>query len=243
VPELTVATFNVHWGRGAATDGYPPFDVVEACRTLDADVLTLQETWAPDDGPAQHDEVAGALGYEVRSVALSRAEAWPKPHVVSPADPERRRGHGDWCLALLSRPRILRHRTHLLPQLRIDPSSRAVIAADLEVEGTPLTVVTTHFSHLEFGSPRHRRPLRAALPATDGPAVLLGDMNMWGWTIDAMTPRGWRRAVGGRTWPAGRPLFQIDHVLVTDSVTVLDGEVLPDLGSDHRALRARIQLP
>lgn len=241
MPELTVATFNVHWARGAASAGSPPFDLVDACRAIDADVLTLQETWTPDGGPGQHDEVAAALGYEVRSIALSRAEAWPKPRVVSLADPERRKGSGDWSLALLSRLPIVEHRIDLLPQLRVDPSARATISADIETGGCRLTVVTTHFSHLEFGSPLHRRPLRQALPATDRPAVLMGDMNMWTWTIRAMTPRGWRRAVRGRTWPAGRPLFQIDHVMVTPPVTVLQGEVLPDLGSDHLAMRARIR--
>jgi endonuclease/exonuclease/phosphatase family metal-dependent hydrolase len=241
VPELTLATFNVHWARGSRSAGYPPFDLVAACRAIDADVLTLHETWTPDGGTAQHDEVAAALGYEVRSVALSRAEAWPAPKVVSRADPERRKGSGDWSLALLSRCSILDARVDHLPPLRVDPSSRAIITADVEVGGAPLTVVTTHFSHLEFGSLRHRRPLRRALPAPDRPAVLLGDMNMWTWTIDAMTPKGWRRAVRGRTWPAGRPLFQIDHLLVTPPVTVLQAEVLPDLGSDHLAMRARIR--
>ncbi len=46
-------------------------------------------------------------------------------------------------------------------------------------------------------------------------------MNMWGWTIAAMTPEGWRRVVQGKTWPAHRPTHQIDHILVTPSVEVV----------------------
>src|SRR3546814_3539543 len=66
--ELTVASFNIHWGRGRRSQGFPPFDVVEACKQLDADVIALQESWAPNRGVAQHDAVAEALGYEVQAV-------------------------------------------------------------------------------------------------------------------------------------------------------------------------------
>ena len=241
--ELSVASFNVHWGRGGRRAGYPPFDLVAACDRLDADVLALQETWAPDDEVAQHQVVADALGYRVEVVPLARAEVVPKPRILSRADPARTKGAGDFCLALLSRRPILGAQVVPLPQLWFDPWGRALLRADVDVDGTPCTVVATHFSHLEFGSPLQAPALRRGLPATDQPAVLLGDMNMWGWTISAMVPTGWRRAVRGATWPAHRPHHQIDHILVTPSVEVLDAAVLPDLGSDHRPVRARLRLP
>ena len=80
--------------------------------------------------------------------------------------------------------------------------ARVLLHAEIDVDGTNLTVVATHFSHLEFGSPLQTRALRRGLPPADRPAALVGDMNMWGWTIDAMTPPGWRRVVRGKTWPA-----------------------------------------
>ena len=43
MPDLTIASYNIHWGRGPKRRGHPPFDVVAACRRLDADVLVLQE--------------------------------------------------------------------------------------------------------------------------------------------------------------------------------------------------------
>ncbi len=110
------------------------------------------------------------------------------------------------------------------------------------MDGTNLTVAAVHFSHLEFGAPLHTRALRRALPTTDRPAAFVGDMNMWGWTISAMVPKGWRRVVKGKTWPSHRPKHQIDHVLVTPTVEVVSGEVLPDLGSDHRAVRVRLRV-
>jgi endonuclease/exonuclease/phosphatase family metal-dependent hydrolase len=242
VPELTLVSFNVHWGRGDRRDGWPTFDVVAACRTFEADVIVLEETWAPDDGPAQHDEVAADLGMSVVSVPLVRADLDPKPSMRGRADPDGAKGSGDWSLAILSRKPIRSSRTVALPQLPVDPSSRALLHAEVDVDGTNLTVVGTHFTHLEFGSPFHTAALRRGLPPVDRPAVFAGDMNMWGWTIDAMTPAGWRRAVRGKTWPAHRPRHQIDHVLVTPGVEVVHGEVLPDAGSDHRPIRARLRV-
>jgi len=243
VPELTVATLNVHWGRGTKRAGFPPFDVTKACLELDADVIALQESWAPDDGESQHDAAGRALGYEVHSVPLSRAEAWPEPEITDRFDPDRRTGSGDWCLAVLSRLPVTGKRLTRFWQLPVDPSSRALLQLDVDVDGSPLAVCSTHFTHLEFGAVLHTRQLRRALPPAALPAVLMGDMNMWGWCISAMTPGGWRRVGRGATWPAHRPHSRIDHVVVTRPVQVLDVERLHDVGSDHRPLRARLLVP
>ena len=243
MPELTVASLNVHWGRGHRRHGFPPFDVTEACKDLDADLITLQESWAPDDGESQHGAAARALGYEVVSVPLSRADAWPEPLITDRHDPLARTGSGDWCLAVLSRHPITASRTTRLWQLPVDPSSRAVLEVDVSVGGSPLIVCATHFTHLEFGAVLHARALRHALPPPDRPAVLIGDMNMWGWCISAMTPRGWRRTGRGKTWPAHRPHSRIDHLLVTPSVEVVWTETVGDVGSDHRPIRAGLRIP
>jgi endonuclease/exonuclease/phosphatase family metal-dependent hydrolase len=240
--EIVVATFNVHWGRGLRWFGYKPFDVVPACERLDADVLVLQESFAPDGGVAHHDEVARALGYEVVAEPLARASAVPRPTVVDRPDPERRNGQGDWCLAVLSRLPVERAKVTPLPQLRIDPAARAIVRVDVTVDGRPLTVHGTHLPHLEFGVHRIRRAFRDAIGPPEGAGVLLGDMNMWGWTISAMAPRGWRRVGRGRTFPTPYAHSRIDHLLVTPEVEVLHTEVVPERGSDHKPVRARIRL-
>lgn len=242
MPELTIASFNAHWGRGSRLSGYPHYDFVEVARSFEADVIALQETWAPDGGEAQHDQVATALGLSCVAVRLGRAELEPKPRLVGRADPDKATGNGDFCVALLSRKPIRATRVVELPQLSLDPWSRALLIAELDVDGTDLSVVVTHFSHLEHGSPLQGRALRRALPPVDRAAAFVGDMNMWGWAISAMTPRGWRRAVRGSTWPAHRPWHQIDHMLVTPGVDVVSGEVLGDVGSDHRPVRARLRI-
>ncbi|HWE70799.1 MAG TPA: hypothetical protein VG205_10565, partial [Acidimicrobiales bacterium] len=58
--------------------------------------------------------------------------------------------------------------------------------------------------------------------------------------------RGWRRVTRGRTWPAFRPHSQLDHLLVTPSVAVVDARIAERTGSDHlpvRATLARVRPP
>lgn len=242
MPELTVASYNIHWGRGPKRHGQAPFDVVEACRRLDPDVLVLQESWAPDDGPSDHRRVADALDMVVASdVSLARSVIEPEPRVVSRERSGQDGGTGGWHLVALSRVPVRSASVEPLPHLWFDHSDRAVVALEVEVDGASLHVRGTHLPHLEYGAHLSTRGLRRALPSTDLPAAFIGDMNMWGWTIDRMVPRGWRRVVRGKTWPSHRPHSQIDHVLVTPSVDLVWGEVGPHLGSDHLPIRARLR--
>jgi endonuclease/exonuclease/phosphatase family metal-dependent hydrolase len=298
MPELTVASYNVHGG----VDGWGrPFDVIEPCRQLDADVLFLQESWTPDVGLPLAHRVAAELGYSVTELALARgrmvapvdqaAKRWGprlwerhshgmRLNYARESARARRRAHrgtegrhaerGSWGIALLSRLPVLRTRSLDLGQLRSDPARRAAIVADVDVFGTRLKLVGTHFAHLTQGSPLHMRRLRRALQAVgvvgpthagrpetrlrgralsrsendddSTPAVLVGDMNLWGPPLVAMFP-GWARAVRGRTWPSWTwPVAQTDHILVSGPVRVVAGEVARIGGSDHFPVRARIEI-
>ncbi len=64
---LTVASLNLHAGMDRH---HVPFDVVEACRSLDSDVLVLQEAWWPVGGAGHVAAVAAALGYDWRWVSF-----------------------------------------------------------------------------------------------------------------------------------------------------------------------------
>ena len=242
MPELTVASWNIHWGRGLALLGHTPFDVVEGCKRLDADVLVVQESWAPDGETSQHQEIADALGCAVVAASCGRAVIEPKPSVVDRADPERRKGTGDWCLAVLSRLPITGSAVIPLPQHRRDPSTRRVLRVDVDVDGSPLAVHGTHLAHLQMGSPLDRPALRAALAPVGQAAILIGDMNMWGWCMSWMKPAGWTRTGRGRTFPSPLPHSRIDHLISTPSVEVVHTEVVPDTSSDHLPIRARLRL-
>ena len=84
-------------------------------------------------------------------------------------------------------------------------------------------------SRLPYGPPIQLRRLAAQLPAArpprrSSPATATSGVP----PCESFLP-GWRRAVRGRTWPAGRPHSQIDHILVraADGTEVADSEVLP----------------
>lgn len=238
--ELTIASCNVHWGLGPRGRRFPPFDVVEAARRLDADVLVLQECWAPDGRPADHERIAEALGLQIAAdVDLARSIISPAPRAV--ARPPATGGEGGWHLVALTRLPVVSSTVVSLPHLWLDPVNRALLSVEVEADGAPIRVLATHLPHLEHGVWATTRALRRALPTTEVPAVLVGDMNMWGWSLDVMLPRGWRRIVRGKTWPAHRPHSQIDHIAVTPPVEAVWAEVAPDVGSDHLPVRARLR--
>ncbi|MBO0715447.1 MAG: endonuclease/exonuclease/phosphatase family protein [Acidimicrobiales bacterium] len=160
-----------------------------------------------------------------------------RPLPVNEAPPQR----GAWGLAILTRLPVRREAQVDLGQLRLDRARRGALVLEMDLEGRPFIMVGTHLSHLTHGSLLQLRGLRRSLPGTDQAAALAGDMNLWGPVVGLFLP-GWRRAVLGRTWPAHRPHSQIDHVFVTPMVSVLTGEVLGDVGSDHRPVRAELRL-
>jgi endonuclease/exonuclease/phosphatase family metal-dependent hydrolase len=151
---------------------------------------------------------------------------------------------GSWGIAVLVRPDLPIEATRLVPMrtLRTDRVTRAALVVDISVEGRPISVAGTHMSHLHMGSYRNWAELRHQLETEARPdAVLAGDMNSWGPLVSRFMP-GWQRAVIGPTWPTWRPHSQIDHILVRGAVRPLTGRVLPHSGSDHRPIRAELDV-
>ena len=237
--ELTLGSLNLHMGRGAGGHAAPFYDVVTACKEIDADVLVLQEAWVPDVDEGDVLAVAAALGYEVAGTfAVARASCHDQVRLVAR---EGSRGEGDWVLAVLSRLPVLRAEVvPVRPQLPRDPGRRAVVRAVVDAGGA-FTVAGTHMPLLKDPVWRLAPALRAALPGLGEPSAFAGDMNMWGWCALRMAGRGWRRAVRGRTYPSPRPHSQTDHILVNGAVEVVAAEVVPQVRSDHRPVRARLR--
>jgi len=166
--------------------------------------------------------------------------------------PERVRAMARWQeaepgtlgIAVLVRPDLPMEATRLVHMsvLRADRVLRAALVVDLTVDGVPMSVAGTHMAHLPFGSHRNWAELRRQLQTDARPdAVLAGDMNTWGPLVRLFMP-GWRRAVTGATWPTWRPHSQIDHILVRGAVRPVSGAVLPHAGSDHRPVRAELEV-
>jgi endonuclease/exonuclease/phosphatase family metal-dependent hydrolase len=150
--------------------------------------------------------------------------------------------HGSWNVAVLTRLPVARTEVIELGRLWRDRARRAALVVWIELGGREVAIIGTHMTHITYGSPIHYRRLARALERVVGPApaLLAGDMNLWGPPVRALLP-GWQRAVVGKTWPAWRPHSQVDHIVVR-GLRVSGGEVCPDAGSDHRPLVARIAL-
>jgi endonuclease/exonuclease/phosphatase (EEP) superfamily protein YafD len=70
--------------------------------------------------------------------------------------------------------------------------------------------------------------------------VIVGDLNLP--RLMTLPVPGYRSVVRGRTFPAERPLIQLDHMLIRGAVTASGGEVLDPVGSDHLPIRAQFSV-
>jgi endonuclease/exonuclease/phosphatase family metal-dependent hydrolase len=268
-PDMVVASFNVHggidgWGRPfdvvgacAALDA----DVLVLQETWANDGgAPMARSIASALGYAVVDETLAhgrrALPHPDASPRWMRRFDWRGPSHALYLDSERALAGrvtasprfqeatpGRWGLAVLTRLPLCDSARIDLGRLPRDRARRVALVARIELRGVRLSVVGTHLSHLTYGSPIQFARLRQALSdlVGDEPAVLAGDMNLWGPPVEALLP-GWRRAVRGRTWPAWRPNSQVDHILVRGGLHALSGRVLAACGSDHRPVAADLSL-
>ncbi len=236
---FTIVSFNAHGGLGPLRNRTcAPYDLSSVLRAFDTDVIVVQESWWPDDGAAVVDEVADDLGAKIFSHKFGRGRMHPWPHV-----PRDGRGPGDVGLSIITRLPAQEVGRLAVGRVFADPTpERGAIHLELDVDGTIVDLVGLHLtSRLPYGPPIQLRRLAPLLPQPGRPAVAAGDCNFWGPGVLTLLP-GWRRAVRGRTWPAILPHSQIDHILVRPEVAVVDSAVLPDVGSDHRPVRATLDL-
>lgn len=234
MPHLTITTYNAHWGLTPAGE---PFDLAAACAGFDTDVIALQEVWNPDDRPPALTSWAADAGYQLVEASLAGSFVDPRPEITR--DPDL--AVGTWGIALLTRLPLRSVRTVDLGRLpgRWDLARRVALVADLDVDGTSVTVAAIHLSFVLPNAVAQLHRLRRALP-NDRPTVVAGDCNLWGPAVAALVRR--RRAVRGRSWPARRPHSQLDHLLVSRHLRTLDGAVLDPAGSDHRPIRATLEV-
>jgi len=220
---LSLASLNLHCGldrRGA------PYSVKQAIAALDTDVVVVQENWRTGDRPSLAAAAAADCGYpHLAELDLVAGRSLTELRIVRRAAPDER---GTWGLAVLSRVPWQGHATVGLGTAARDPVG-ARLAQIVAFAG--LRVVNVHLTHRLSRGPGQLRRLLTALGTTAGPTVIAGDLNMCRPTV--LLARPYRPAVRGRTWPAHRPVAQIDHVLLGPGVTGAGGAVGPAVGSDH----------
>lgn len=247
---MRVATFNILHGRSPADDLVDVDRFAAAVKTLDADVLALQEVDRNQPRSANADltsvaaEAMGAVEHRfVAALSGSPGATWMA------ATGDEQPDSAAYGIALLSRHPVLSWEVVRLgstptrvpmwfrgsrrPELVRD-EPRVAVAARVETPRGELTVVNTHLSFVGWWG---RHQLRTVMRSLDGtePMLLVGDLNMTlpkARSITGLTP-----LVRCATFPAPEPREQLDHVLARGDVGTVTGCSAPLLPlSDHRAL-------
>jgi endonuclease/exonuclease/phosphatase family metal-dependent hydrolase len=252
---MRIATFNILSGRSPQDDQVDEGRFVEAVKTLDADMLGLQEVdrnqprsqhadltaiAAEAMGAADHQFVAALSGTPAVWTA-STGEEQPDAAAYGVAFLSRYPVTGWQVVRLPPAPGRVPHRWHgqVLPDwVRDEP--RVGVVAEVDTPGGPLRVVTTHLSFLRVWNVWQLRVLMRGLHEPhDVPLVLMGDLNMGRRTAERVT--GLRPLATGATFPASSPTVQIDHLLTSaNGPRARSGGPMPMPMSDHCALVAEL---
>ncbi len=248
---MRIATFNLLHGR-SLDDGRVDVDrLAAAVKSLDADVLGLQEVDRDQprsfgaDLTAVAAEAMGAPEHQfVAALAGTPGGTWMA------ATGEEQPGSATYGIALLSRYPVVSWRVVRLPALRagvpmwfqgsrkpvwVSDEPRVAVAAVLDGPHGEFTVCNTHLSFVPGWSALQLRRLIRSLTGTREPLVLIGDLNME--QRQAARISGLRPLATAATFPVDHPRRQLDHVLARGSLRATGpGEAVRLPLSDHRAL-------
>jgi endonuclease/exonuclease/phosphatase family metal-dependent hydrolase len=223
---LRVATYNVHDCIGR--DGrYLPERILEVLRSLDAEVVALQEITLDAAGELQR-RLEKTLDMQVMDGTLFE------------------RGAGRYGNVLLSRHEIVEQRLHDISFDRRE--RRGLLDLLLDYGGQRLRVFATH-----LGLARRERHWQIAqlcgrLAAEKGPSLLLGDFNTWRGAkeLRPITALGFKHTPlhSFPTWR--RPLLALDHIFSRSPVVAQrcwrHDTPLSRTASDHYPVVAECQM-
>jgi endonuclease/exonuclease/phosphatase family metal-dependent hydrolase len=230
IDQLTIGSYNVHRCIGADRRCRPD-RIAAVIAELDVDVLALQEV---------------DCGYHVAGAdQIAKLADASGMHAV--AGPTMTRDAGTYGNALLSRDATTTVRHVDLSVHGKEP--RGAIDADLEVAGRRVRILVTHLGLRRFERALQVEQILRAVSAarSDEMTIVAGDLNEWrpnDQSLQALHVRFGRSRL--RTFPARRPLFAFDRILVEPNAALRSFAVhesaLARIASDHLPVKATVAL-
>ena len=248
---MRLATFNILHGRSPADDTVALDRLVSAVRSLDADILALQEV--DRDQPRSHLADLTAVAAEAMGAVTHRfvaALAGTPGATWMAGTGEDVPGEAAYGIALLSRYPARAWQVLRLPRIRprfplwlakprkmiiVHEEPRAVVIGHLDTPAGLLVVANTHLSFVPGWGRLQLQRIRRDLDPLPDPVVIMGDLNMPAPVPARIT--GYRALANHPTFPLHDADEQLDHILLRGDigpVTDSDAPLLPL--SDHRAL-------
>ena len=229
---LRVASYNVHrWAGVRGGRQFEPTRAFAVIEEVDADVLALQEVLRPtghDRDPLR--EIAARLGYHLAFVVT------------------RMHKRGELGNAVLSK-------WPLAGALAIDLTfgrleQRAALAVRVGGGERTLQVAATHLALVDRTRARQVRALLDHPQLSDGPTVLLGDMNAWRPTkasrqLDDHFEDRHHNADWPPSYPSVRPVLALDRLYTRGArILSLDAHTSDAArrGSDHLPVIAKVEI-
>jgi endonuclease/exonuclease/phosphatase family metal-dependent hydrolase len=232
---LRIATYNIHRSRGL--DGRTnPARIAEVIRSIEADVVALQEVVGAGSSSQGHAEEIGAL----------LGMGW----VMAPTR------HLRGCLfgnVVLSRFPIRHHTQYDLSWKTCEP--RCCQRVDLAIDDDTLHLYNVHLG-TAFLERRHQAGRLSAIVhdrRIGGPKIVLGDFNEWmkGLATSMLSEKlqsiDLRKHLRRRrTYPGVFPVLHLDHIYYEGKVEVVKLELprtrLALMASDHLPLVAELKV-
>jgi len=230
---MRVATYNIKNALDLDTNRTDNRGLVDACRTLDADILALQEV--------DRRRIRSRFRRQSRLVARRTGgrEAFGRTR--------RRDLVGAYGNALIVRGDLSEVDLWSLP-VAPGHESRGAILATVDIGGVRCSVAATHLQNRRDEWPVHEAPeqlraVLAALKTRPAPRLLMGDMNLRERVAGPIiADAGFVAVEHEATWPAPAPEISIDWIAV-DGLEIVEVKVVHLPVSDHRAVVAELRVP